>query len=90
MTKEQIKERTQSYYQALEEGTLTDVVDIANKVVVLNMPLVHTVLSKYKPYTEDQVQIGYLGLISASRTYKITRGVPFYNYACFCIEREIK
>ncbi len=90
MNKEQIREKTQAYYKALKEGHVQDVTEVTNKIVVLNMPLVYTVLSKYKPYTEDQVQIGFLGLISASRTYKLTKGVPFHNYACFCIEREIQ
>ena len=90
MTKEQIRDYTQAYYKALAEDVNLDPIETANKVVILNMPLVHTVLSKYKPYTEDQVQIGYIGLISASRTYKLMKGVPFYNYACFCIEREIQ
>lgn len=90
MDKEYIKRVTQDYYKALAEGTETDLHTVANRVVELNMALVPTVLAKYKPYTEDQMQVGYIGLINASRTYKISKEVPFYNYACFCIEREIQ
>lgn len=60
-----------------------------NEIVTLNMPLVSTVLKKYKPYTEDQFQVGCIGLIKAVDTYEISREVPFHNYACFVIEREI-
>lgn len=66
-----------------------DVIQIRNQIVQLNLPLVTTVLKKYKPYNEDQFQIGCLGLIKAADTYEIIREVPFANYACFVIEREL-
>lgn len=62
--------------------------DIRNQIVSLNLPLVTTVLKKYMPYTEDQFQIGCLGLIRAAETFKIG-SIPFSSYACFLIEREI-
>ena len=73
--------------------SLTDKVEIQmvrNKIVELNLRLVPHVLKKYKPYTDDQMQIGYLGLIMAADTYKVDRNVPFSSYACFCIERQIQ
>ena len=60
-----------------------------NEIVSLNMPLVTTVLRKYIPYTEDQFQVGCLGLIKAADTYEMAKEVPFHNYACFVIEREL-
>lgn len=63
---------------------------VRNQIVTCNLPLVSTVLKKYRPYTEDQFQIGCLGLIKAVDTYEITREVPFHNYACFVIERELQ
>lgn len=87
---EWIKQKTLEYYQALKEGTETDRIAICNKVVELNIRLVSTVLNKYKPYTEDQFQIGCIGLINAARTYEISKEVPFASYAAFCIERAIQ
>ena len=89
-TTEWIKQKTMEYYQALKEGTETDRITICNKVVELNIKLVTLILNKYKPYTEDQFQIGCIGLINASRTYEISREVPFSSYAAFCIERAIQ
>lgn len=87
---EWIKQKTLEYYQALKEGTETDKIAICNKVVELNIKLVSLVLNKYKPYTEDQFQIGCIGLINAARTYELSREVPFASYAAFCIERAIQ
>lgn len=87
---EWIKQKTKEYYQALLEGTETDKIAICNKVVELNIRLVSRVLNKYKPYTEDQFQIGCIGLINAARTYELSREVPFASYAAFCIERAIQ
>lgn len=66
-----------------------DILYVRNQIVTLNLPLVTTVVKKYRPYTDDQFQIGCIGLIKAVDTYEITREVPFHNYACFVIEREI-
>ena len=60
-----------------------------NEIVTLNICLVTTVLKKYKPYTDDDFQTGCIGLITATNTFDVKRGVPFQNYACFCIEREL-
>lgn len=90
MDTEWIKRRTLEYYQALKEGTETDKITVCNKVVELNIRLVSRVLAKYKPYTEDQFQIGCIGLINAARTYEISKEVPFASYAAFCIERAIQ
>lgn len=60
-----------------------------NMIVEENLRLVAHVLKKYRPYTDDQYQAGCMGLIVAVDTFKEDTGVPFPNYACFCIEREI-
>ncbi len=60
-----------------------------NSIVELNLKLVAHVLKKYKPYTDDQYQAGCMGLIVAVDNYNDSVGVPFHNFACFCIEREI-
>jgi RNA polymerase sigma factor (sigma-70 family) len=60
-----------------------------NQIVELNLRLVNHILKKYKPYTEDQYQVGCIGLVLAVDTFKEDKGVPFANYACFCIEREL-
>lgn len=86
---EWIKQQTLTCYQAIKEG-YAEPIEMYNKVVELNFRLVYTVLAKYKPYTEDQFQIGCMGLLSASRTYKLESNVPFASYACFCIERAIQ
>lgn len=66
-----------------------DAAIIRNQIVQMNLPLVSTVLRKYRPYNEDQFQIGCIGLIKAADTYEMLKEVPFANYACFVIEREL-
>ena len=63
---------------------------VRNKIVELNLRLVPHVLKKYRPYTDDQLQIGYIGLILAVDTYNADKNVPFSSYACFCIERQLQ
>lgn len=84
-----IKDKTRQYYLAVQEGSMNPI-EATNHVIELNIALVSKVLGKYKPWDEDNFQIGCLGLINAARTYKISREVPFASYACFCIEREIQ
>ena len=86
---EWIKQQTIACYKAIKEGN-AEPIEMYNRVVELNIKLVHTILAKYKPYTEDQFQIGCMGLLSASRTYKLETNVPFSSYAGFCIERAIQ
>lgn len=84
------KKRTMELFDKMHQlKDPNDVIQIRNQIVQLNLPLVTTVLKKYKPYNEDQFQIGCLGLIKAADTYEIIREVPFANYACFVIEREL-
>lgn len=84
------KKRTMELFDKMHQlKDPNDVIQIRNQIVQLNLPLVTTVLKKYKPYNEDQFQIGCLGLIKAVDTYEIIREVPFANYACFVIEREL-
>ena len=60
-----------------------------NTIIEENIRLVPHVLKKYKPYTDDQYQAGCMGLILAVDKFNDSLGVPFHNFACFCIEREI-
>lgn len=90
MLKEEYAQRTAELYDKIRQITdEDDLIKLRNKVVELNMPLVTQVLKKYRPYTADQFQIGCIGLIKAADTYDVVREVPFANYACFVIEREI-
>lgn len=61
-----------------------------NDVVVLNLRLVTQVLMKYGAFSQDKFQNGCVGLLKAAETFNSQKGVPFHNYACFCIETEIR
>lgn len=64
--------------------------EIRNEVVVLNLRLVTQVLKKYGYFSPDKFQNGCVGLLKAADTFNVHRGVPFHNYAAFCIETEIR
>lgn len=64
--------------------------EIRNEVVVENMRLVTAVLKKYGYFNPDKFQNGCIGLLKAADTYDVGKGVPFGNYAAFCIEMEIR
>lgn len=64
--------------------------ELRNDIVVANMRLVTQVLKKYGSFSQDKFQNGSVGLLKAAETYKSAKGVPFANYACFCIESEIR
>lgn len=90
MTTEEYKKKTDELFAKIKQlKDPNDIIYVRNQIVQLNLPLVTTVIKKYRPYTEDQFQIGCLGLIKAADTYDIVREVPFVNYACFVIEREL-
>jgi DNA-directed RNA polymerase specialized sigma subunit len=90
-TKVDYKQKTMELFEKIKLVPGTDeAIQMRNQVVTINLPLVSTVLKKYRPYTEDQFQIGCVGLIKAADTYEATREVPFHNYACFVIERELQ
>ena len=83
--------KTEELYRAMSEITDPDQrLQIRNRVIELNIRLVSQVLKKYRPYSDDHFQNGCLGLIQAAETYQPIRGVPFHNFACFCIERSIQ
>lgn len=85
------KAKTEELYRAMEQ--ITDPgqrLQIRNRVIELNIRLVSQVLKKYRPYSDDNFQNGCLGLIQAAETYQPVKGVPFHNFACFCIERSIQ
>lgn len=75
---------------AAELGNEEERREIRNEVVVENMRLVTAVLKKYGYFNPDKFQNGCIGLLKAADTYDITKGVPFGNYAAFCIEMEIR
>lgn len=89
MNSEQIKAKTMGYYQSVAEGHST-LVEIEGAVIEMNLGLAMTVAKKYKPFSEDNYQIGCIGLISAVRTFDMNCGVPFSSYAAFCIDRAIQ
>lgn len=83
-------ERTKELFAKIPHLTdPDDIILVRNQIVQLNLPLVTTVLKKFRPYTEDQFQVGCIGLIKAADTYESVREVPFANFACFVIEREL-
>lgn len=59
------------------------------RLIIENTGLVVRIAKKYTPFSEDNIQIGSIGLINAIDTYSTETGVPFSNYAGFMIEREI-
>lgn len=64
--------------------------ELRNEVVVDNMRLVTHVLKKYGYFSPDKFQNGCVGLLKAADTFETAKGVPFSNYAAFCIEMEIR
>jgi RNA polymerase sigma factor (sigma-70 family) len=83
--------RTTQLFQVIEmcKDNEEQVQICRNEIIELNIRLVPHVLKKYRPFGDDEFQLGCLGLIIATRTFNPERGVPFVNYACFCIEREL-
>lgn len=61
-----------------------------NEIVVKNLRLVTQVLKKYGYFSQDKFQNGCVGLLKAAETFDSNKGVPFPNYACFCIETEVR
>jgi len=64
--------------------------EIRNEVVVDNLRLVTEVLKKYGYFSPDKFQNGCIGLLKAADTFNSEKGVPFPNYAAFCIETEVR
>lgn len=64
--------------------------EFRNEVIEMNIRLVPHMLKKYRPYTDDQYQAGCIGLLKAADKYDIDKRVPFHNFACLVIEREIQ
>jgi RNA polymerase sigma factor (sigma-70 family) len=86
-----LQERTLKLFQVIEmcRDNKEQVQVCRNEIIELNIRLVPRVLQKYKPFGDDEFQLGCLGLIVATRTFDPARGVPYASYACFCIEREL-
>ncbi|MMZ45218.1 RNA polymerase sigma-28 factor precursor [compost metagenome] len=64
--------------------------EIRNDIVVLNLRLVTQVLKKYGSFSQDKYQNGCIGLLKAAEQFQVDKEVPFANFACFCIETEIR
>lgn len=86
--KEAVKHRSGQLIELMEFDPENKTI-YRNELVELNIRLVPHVLKKYKPFGDDEFQAGCVGLIKAANSFKSSRGVPFANYACFCIEREL-
>jgi len=61
-----------------------------NEIVVMNLRLVTQVLRKYGYFSQDKFQNGCIGLLKAAETFDSSKEIPFSNYACFCIETEVR
>lgn len=64
--------------------------ELRNEVIVDNMRLVTVIVKKYGAFSPDRFQNGCIGLLRAAETFDPSVGVPFRNYACHCIEIEIR
>lgn len=76
--------------EVAKTGTEEERREIRNEVVVDNMRLVTQVLKKYGYFSPDKFQNGCIGLLKAADTFNVEKGVPFHNYAAFCIETEVR
>lgn len=76
--------------QAKAEGDEGQRREYRNEIVVKNLRLVTQVLKKYGYFSQDKFQNGCIGLLKAAETFNSEKGVPFSNYACFCIETEVR
>jgi len=85
---QQIQYRTNQLFELIAFDPKNEQI-YRNEIVEINIRLVSHVLSKYRPYDDDMFQLGCLGLIIASKMFDPSKGVPFANFACFCIEREL-
>ena len=90
----ELKERTMYNLKVMAahagEGNEEARREVRNDVVVDNLRLVTQVLKKYGYFSPDKFQNGCVGLLKAADTFNIEKGVPFHNYAAFCIETEIR
>lgn len=89
----QLKEWTNNKLKEMAELAPEDIEarrEIRNEVVVENLRLVTQVIKKYGYFSPDKFQNGCVGLLKAADTFDVSKGVPFSNYAAFCIETEIR
>lgn len=86
-----LQKRTNELFEimAMCDGNEEQIQLCRNEVIETNIRLVPHVLKKYRPYGDDEFQLGCLGLIMATHKFDVSRGIPFVNFACFCIEREL-
>lgn len=90
----QLKKRTAANLVRMEEmaaeGREEERREVRNEVIVDNLRLVTQVIKKYGYFSPDKFQNGCIGLLKAADTFSTERGVPFGNYAAFCIEMEVR
>ncbi|MDD4931605.1 MAG: sigma-70 family RNA polymerase sigma factor [Candidatus Colwellbacteria bacterium] len=67
-------------------------IEARNSVIEKNLRLVYHIIKKYKGGMipdDDLSSIGSIGLIKATRAFKLEKGTRFSTYAARCIENEI-
>lgn len=87
-SKEEIVLRTKQLYELIAIDPKNREIYEA-EVIETNIKLVSTVCGSHGQYNEDDFQTGCIGLIMAAKTFNPDKGVPFANYACFLIQREL-
>jgi len=85
---EKLKSRTAQLFELIAFDPKNSQI-YRNEIIELNIRLVPHVLKKYKPFGDDEFQMGCIGLIVATNSFDPERGVPYASYACFCIAREL-
>ena len=86
-----LKNRTAQLFELIAFGAKNErnVQLYRNEIIELNIRLVPHILKRYKPFGDDEFQMGCIGLIIATNSFDPSRGVPYASYACFCIAREL-
>lgn len=79
-------------FRRLSEGDSS----VREEIIITNQPLVGSIACKYgnsNHYAfmlEDMMSIGTIGLIKATDSFDLGKGIKFSTYAARCIENEIR
>lgn len=88
-SKEMIEEDLDLFMQYKETGDI----EIRNKIVERNIPyagyISRTYVGRYPIDREDLVSIATFGLIKAVDGYNPNKGIPFENFAFYCMRNEL-
>lgn len=88
-SKEKIVEDLELFRQYRESGDI----EIRNKIIERNIPyaiyISKTYIGKYPIEGEDLISIATFGLIKAVDGYNPHKGVPFENFAFYCMRNEL-